>query len=160
MPSSCLIHWENSPCLGGGGGGSGGKTLHRLHVPWVLLWLRQGGLGCVFSRAGNRITNATRSRPPPPLCHFASTTYKDSVLCSGHQLTAGSPSQGGTCVCACWQPVEAFGGCKGGEVFHHPGGSKAGDHLRGPPNFLRLNLVNSRRILTFYAFTKLTFEKN
>jgi hypothetical protein len=65
-----------------------------------------------------------------------------SILRCSRQPAAGTLSPVGSCVSGCWQPADASGGpiCRplrgglqGDQDFHHTGGPKVGDRLRGPP---------------------------
>jgi hypothetical protein len=73
-----------------------------------------------------------------PTCGRATASSEASFLCGGSQHTAGSFSQGGARVRACWRPAEAAGGpiCRplpgcfqGSKDLQHPGGPAPGDRV-------------------------------
>ncbi len=71
----------------------------------------QGGFCSIFSRAGYWDTTGSSwtapARARSSTCGRATASHEAAALCGGGQNTAGSLSQGGTRVRACWQPAEA-----------------------------------------------------
>ncbi len=85
---------------------------------------------CIIGGAGYwDTTRASRSTPAcarSSMCQRAATTHEADILRRGGQHTAGSPSPGGSHVCACGRPTEASGGpiCR-----PIPGGLQGGQDL-------------------------------
>jgi hypothetical protein len=115
------------------------------HLPWVLLGLRaapkeDSAVSSAELITGTRTARTTPARARSSTCGRAATSYEASFLCGSGQHTAGSFSQGGARVCACWRPAEAvggpicrplIGGLQGSQDLHHPGGPAAGDRVGG-----------------------------